>query len=377
MAEGPAPPPPPPPPPPLAPLPRDASRRAPSAAAGGAARDLDIPVEWEPDDELQITDARLDELVEEAWVEGQEAEAAALPPGGDDDDDASPLLGPLLELQITDARLNEHPEQEEAWREAQDEAEAAATVPPRGGYDDDASPLVSLLLLLLSELPDVFAAEVLTRLDPIDRTFLAQVGGACRAAVAASDLPCAGTRGEVLGRSVWVVTHHLKDFCTTVERLLWAKANGCPRDTPHTCMYAAAGGHLQVLQLAREHHCPWDGGTYSSAANGGHLEVVQWARAHGCPDWPWNWPTLINAASAGHHEVFLWALRHGCGKRAHDDDDRIAESLNTCARAHDWPYIPWDQYSDSVPETVSDGEEEGEYEEYEEYEEEEEKEEAW
>jgi hypothetical protein len=32
----------------------------------------------------------------------------------------------------------------------------------------------------------------------------------------------------VLGRTVWVVTHRLKDFIVTVERLAWAKASGCP-----------------------------------------------------------------------------------------------------------------------------------------------------
>ena len=56
------------------------------------------------------------------------------------------------------------------------------------------------LLDLLERFPDLFAQKVLRHLDPIDRTFLAQAGGACRAAVAASDMPREGIMSmEVLG----------------------------------------------------------------------------------------------------------------------------------------------------------------------------------
>ena len=96
-----------------------------------------------------------------------------------------------------------------------------------GALDDDT---FLPLLDLLERFPDLFAQKVLQRLDPIDRTFFAQAGGAYRAAVVASDLPRAGTGEEVLvlGRSVWVVTHKVREFCTSVERLAWAKASGCP-----------------------------------------------------------------------------------------------------------------------------------------------------
>jgi hypothetical protein len=95
-------------------------------------------------------------------------------------------------------------------------------------------------------------------LDPIDRTFLAQASGVCREAVTASDLPRAGTRRELLGRSVWVVTHKLREFCTSVERLAWAKASGCPW-LASTCAYVAMmGGNLETLLWAHAHGCPWD-----------------------------------------------------------------------------------------------------------------------
>ncbi|KAK3240147.1 hypothetical protein CYMTET_50003 [Cymbomonas tetramitiformis] len=67
-----------------------------------------------------------------------------------------------------------------------------------------------------------------------------------------------------------------------LEVLQWAREHGCPRDA-RTCAFAAGGGHLEVLQWAREHGCPWDASTCHGAAGGGHLEVLQWAREHGCP----------------------------------------------------------------------------------------------
>ena len=51
---------------------------------------------------------------------------------------------------------------------------------------------------------------------------------------------------------------------------------------PDTCFHAALGGHLDVLQWAREHGCPWNERTCESAALGKHLSVLQWAKEHGC-----------------------------------------------------------------------------------------------
>ncbi|KAK3255655.1 hypothetical protein CYMTET_35177 [Cymbomonas tetramitiformis] len=82
-----------------------------------------------------------------------------------------------------------------------------------------------------------------------------------------------------------------------LEVLEWAREHGCPwYDTTcaaaaegghlqgaFTCQCAARGGHLEMLQWAREHGCPWDANTRAAAAGGGHLEVLQWARDHDCP----------------------------------------------------------------------------------------------
>ena len=101
-----------------------------------------------------------------------------------------------------------------------------------------ACPLRALCLAL----PYLFEQEVLKRLDPTDRTMLAQVGRPWLAAVLISGLPRL-PRGET-------VRLRLERFCASVERLTWAKANGCPwvgapradRGWCSPCALAAAAG---------------------------------------------------------------------------------------------------------------------------------------
>jgi hypothetical protein len=83
-------------------------------------------------------------------------------------------------------------------------AVAAAAVPD----DDDTCPLLDLLQT------DLFQKEVLERLDPMDRTMLAQVGRPWLAAVLASGLPRLSTKGVR-------VLLQLEEFCTSGERLAW------------------------------------------------------------------------------------------------------------------------------------------------------------
>ena len=171
--------------------------------------------------------------------------------------------------------------------------------------EDDDDVTFFPLLDLLERFPDIFAQKVLAHLDPIDRTFLAQGGGAWRATVAASGLPRAGTQRVVLKKSVWTMTHKISEFCTSVERLAWAKDNGCPW-VAWTFAFAARGGRLDVLRWARDHGCPWD---WSTCAHDGNLEVLWWAREHECP---WDADTCYWAAAGGHLEVLQWARAHGC-----------------------------------------------------------------
>ena len=76
-----------------------------------------------------------------------------------------------------------------------------------------------LLPRLLEELPEVLAAEVLSRLDSVDLALFGQAGRACRAAVLASGRP----RLPQIPR----VRLRLAEFCTSVDRLAWAKVGRC------------------------------------------------------------------------------------------------------------------------------------------------------
>ena len=55
------------------------------------------------------------------------------------------------------------------------------------------------------------------------------------------------------------------------------------------CWSAAQGGHLDVLNWAREHGCPWGMDLCAEAADHGHFHVLKWAREMGCP---WDGETL-------------------------------------------------------------------------------------
>jgi len=124
------------------------------------------------------------------------------------------------------------------------------------------------LLALCEDLPELFAEEVLKRLNPTDIALLARVARGFKAAVVASGLPLVRPQLKV------------KDFVGSVERLAWAKENMCPWDK-RTCAYVAQGGHLEVLIWAREQECPCD--LCMRAAKGGHLEVLRWAWEQRCP----------------------------------------------------------------------------------------------
>jgi hypothetical protein len=107
------------------------------------------------------------------------------------------------------------------------------------------------------------------QLNPVDR---ARLAGAVRAVdpnigdlpllslgyVASSDLPRAGE----------VVRLELKEFCTSAERLAWAKARGCRWDV-RTCEL--------LLKWERAHGCEWNEvHVRDIAAAGAHVEVLSW-----------------------------------------------------------------------------------------------------
>ncbi len=88
----------------------------------------------------------------------------------------------------------------------------------------------------------------------------------------------------------------VEDFVGSVERLEWAKANGCLWEEG-TCSAVAEYGDLAVLQWARAHGCQWEESTCGLAVYWGHMEVLRWAREHGAP---WSAGTRDHAATNGY-----------------------------------------------------------------------------
>ena len=91
-----------------------------------------------------------------------------------------------------------------------------------------------------------------------------------------------------------------------LEVLQWAVEHGCPWHKEAT-YEAAGGGHLEELQWAVEHECPWDEWTTYAAAGGGHLEVLQWAVEHGCP---WHVRTNLAADDGGDEAMIQWVAEN-------------------------------------------------------------------
>lgn len=67
-----------------------------------------------------------------------------------------------------------------------------------------------------------------------------------------------------------------------------------------TWLGAACGGHLGVLQWARENGCQWGSDMCMEAFRRGHFEIPKWARENGCL---WDSVVCIEAARRGHFEM--------------------------------------------------------------------------
>ena len=83
-------------------------------------------------------------------------------------------------------------------------------------------------------------------------------------------------------------------------RWIWFNRESSPIDMDSLCSGAAFGGHLELLQLAREYRCPWDERTCKCAVRTGKLEILQWVRENRCP---WDARTCSAAAKYGHLHI--------------------------------------------------------------------------
>jgi hypothetical protein len=76
------------------------------------------------------------------------------------------------------------------------------------------------------------------------------------------------------------------------------------------CMYAARGGTLEDMQMARATGAPWDAEIIEEAARyPGGAAVVEWMLKNGCP---FDYRLLDAAAFEGEYETVVVAVKHGC-----------------------------------------------------------------
>ncbi len=105
-------------------------------------------------------------------------------------------------------------------------------------------------------------------------------------------------------------TFHCAARSGNFQLMKWARINGCRWDS-NTCTAAARLGQLEILQWAHEENCPWDAKTCAVAAEGAHLHVLEWARSRESPC-PWDERTCGGAALFGHLHILQWARAKGC-----------------------------------------------------------------
>ena len=212
-----------------------------------------------------------------------------------------------------------------------------------------------LLGALMRDVPDLFEAEVLSKLDVKDHFRLAQVNKACRNVVyklgpvefmRSSDdgdrldwlrsrrqVACEEDRLDVLQ---WLWKHDGPLLTTLVLKelykdLYYAGLHGhkhvldwyftLPRDgldrrvvqaldyCGGACNGAAQGGKLELLKYLGQKGSIFSATTCAMAAGKGQLHVVKWLRENGCP---WEGSTPRAAALNGHLSTLKWAHENGC-----------------------------------------------------------------
>jgi hypothetical protein len=196
--------------------------------------------------------------------------------------------------------------------------------------DADRSPLWKFV----TEIPDVFGAEVLTKLNEFDLKIFYDLCRASREVVIRSKIELNNERRyvyEIKSMQEWELAWDnyrwgerdrfdseltQERFCSQVAQtnnldyLKWAREvkqcawdeqtigwaaykgnlsmvkycveNDCPMDAD-VCAYAAWQGHLDVLKYLHEHDCPWNSGTCREAHSGNHIDCLNYAIEHECP----------------------------------------------------------------------------------------------
>lgn len=100
----------------------------------------------------------------------------------------------------------------------------------------------------------------------------------------------------------------------------------------NTCRFATMYGHVECLQYAHEHGCPWDEQVCWKAAFNGHIDCLKYAHQNGCP---WDVYTIRCAAESGHIECLKYAFDNGCSQSKFGEDKLPRDVMTSaCAAAN-------------------------------------------
>ena len=187
-----------------------------------------------------------------------------------------------------------------------------------------------LLGALIRELPEVFEAEVLSKLDFKDHFSLALVNKACKYSIyKVEPIACMRSFGV---EPPTAITHEGTPFRRVntdrefrlmraanegrLDVLKWLFEKGCPMDLnlctlgERCALGAVFSGNVHMLQWMKDNGMTgeWRESHMFSAANSGSLEVVKWLRANGCP---WD-EDACRRAARGHWDILQYLVDNKC-----------------------------------------------------------------
>ena len=173
-----------------------------------------------------------------------------------------------------------------------------------------------LLGALIRELPEVFEAEVLTKLDYKDHFSLALVNKACKYSIYKVEPIALMTKklfhsDDGTPSTDCKFRQHMAAYEGRLDVLKWLFEKGCPISRNLCASGAMISGHVHILQWMKDNGITGEWRYYHmySAANRGRLEVVKWLRADGCP---WDEKACLFAGSCKSWDTLQYLVDNKC-----------------------------------------------------------------
>ena len=170
------------------------------------------------------------------------------------------------------------------------------------GFVDVTSPIWKMV----TELPLVFGAEVLTKLNEFEVKVFYDLCRASRAVVIRSKIELNNKRRYVKH------VKSMQELEIAWEHYRWGEKNmfGNEMTQELFCHRVAMTNNLEFLKWTREvKQCAWDKWTIIQAAYQGNLEMVKYCVENDCPI---HAEACSNAASEGHLDVLKYLHEHDC-----------------------------------------------------------------